>query len=175
MLRAFGEEDFPAYAALMGDEEVASRVGGVLAPEDAWRQMAAMLGHWALRGYGVWAVGSRSSGAFLGRCGFWFPHGWPEVEIGWAFARAAWGQGFATEAARAALVWGRSELRLTRITSVIAPANARSIAVAERLGWRTSARTRFAAHLSRSTRARCSRRLRDPSRTRPPSGAYCAP
>lgn len=119
---------------MMADAETARFVGGVQSREDAWRHMALGLGHWTLRGYGWWAVTDRETGAFVGRCGLWFPEGWPEPELGWTFARATWGNGYATEAARAAIDWGRSELGLRRITSLIVPDNARSIALAERLG-----------------------------------------
>jgi RimJ/RimL family protein N-acetyltransferase len=134
LLRAFGEDDLDAYAAMLADEEVVRFVGGLQSREDAWRNMALLLGHWTLRGYGWWAVCDRSTGALLGRCGLWFPEGWPELEVGWAFARSAWGNGYATEAATAAIAWGAAELGLRRIASVIDPANTRSRAVAERLG-----------------------------------------
>ena len=134
LLRAFRDDDLDAYAAMLADEEVTRFVGGVQSREDAWRNMALLLGHWTLRGYGWWAVCDRSTGALLGRCGLWFPEGWPELEVGWAFARSAWGHGYATEAARASIAWGASEVGLRRIASVIDPANTRSRAVAERLG-----------------------------------------
>jgi hypothetical protein len=114
LLRAFGEDDLDAYAAMLADEEVVRFVGGLQSREDAWRNMALLLGHWTLRGYGWWAVCDRSTGALLGRCGLWFPEGWPELEVGWAFARSAWGNGYATEAAAAAIAWGAAELGLRR-------------------------------------------------------------
>ena len=74
------------------------------------------------------------TGEFVGWAGPWYAEGGPELEVGRTFARAAWGDGYATEAGRAAIEWGRSSLGLTRIASVINPANERSIAVARRLG-----------------------------------------
>jgi RimJ/RimL family protein N-acetyltransferase len=133
-LRAFEESDLDAWAAIGADEETARYVGGLRSREESWLRMATYLGHWELRGYGQWAVVLRDSGRFVGRAGLWFPEGWPELEVGWTLARDVWGNGFATEAGRAAVEWGRSSLGLKRIASVISVGNSRSIAVAERLG-----------------------------------------
>ncbi len=133
-LRGFLESDLDPWAAVVGDEETARYVGGVQTRADAWFRIATYIGHWQLRGYGLWAVEEVDSGAFVGRAGLWYPEGWPELEVGWTFSRAVWGRGYATEAGRAAVEWGRSSLGLTRIASVISRENARSIAVAERLG-----------------------------------------
>ncbi len=133
-LRPFRNEDLDTWAAIVGDPETARYIGGVQTRIDAWLRMAAYHGHWVLRGFGQWAVVLRESDRFLGRAGLWNPEGWPELEVGWTIDRSQWGNGYATEAGRAAIEWGRSELGLTRIASVIHPDNARSIAVAERLG-----------------------------------------
>jgi RimJ/RimL family protein N-acetyltransferase len=133
-LRAFQQDDLDAWAAIVGDEETARFVGGVRDRAEAWLRLAIYLGHWELRGYGLWAVEERDSGRFVGRAGLWFPEEWPELEVGWTLSRDVWGRGYATEAGRAAVEWGRSELGLTRIASVISVGNTRSIAVAERLG-----------------------------------------
>jgi RimJ/RimL family protein N-acetyltransferase len=101
----------------------------------AWRAMAVFLGQWALLGYGMWAIERRSDGRLIGRAGFLNPEGWPGNELGWLLARDAWGQGFAFEAASAALAFGRRELGLNgELISLIRPDNTRSIRLAERLG-----------------------------------------
>ena len=133
-LRAFEDDDLDAWAAIVGDEETARYIGGVRDRSEAWLRMATYHGHWVLRGYGQWAVVAEGSGRCVGRCGLWFPEGWPELEVGWTLSREVWGRGYATEAGRAAIEWGRSSLGLTRIASCIVPGNDRSIAVAERLG-----------------------------------------
>ena len=145
VLRPFAGEDLDDFAAILADPEVAKYVGGVADRMAAWLRIAGYLGHWQLRGYGQWAVVERESGRFLGRCGLWFPEGWPELEVGWTLARRAWGNGYATEAGRAAVEWGRAELGLRRIASVINPENRRSIAVAERLGMTFDRTTTLAA------------------------------
>jgi RimJ/RimL family protein N-acetyltransferase len=133
VLREWRASDIDEYAAMAADPEVMAHVGGVLDRAGAWRQMALHAGHWALRGYGNWAVAAR--GRMIGRAGLWQPEGWPGLEVGWALAREAWGQGYATEAGRAAMDWAWTELGVPGLISVISPENARSIRVAERLGF----------------------------------------
>lgn len=145
LLRGFRERDFEAYAAMMADPDVARFLGDgrALSRADAWRQMAMFAGHWALRGYGIWAVEERATGAFVGRIGCWEPEGWPGFEVAYTLARPAWGKGYASEGARAALRYGREVLKRERILSVIRPANVRSINVAEKLGARLEGEVEF--------------------------------
>ena len=94
------------------------------------------LGHWQIRGYGLWAAEEKQSGALIGRIGLYRPEGWPGLEVGWLVARERWGEGFATEGARAALDYAFTVLGEPRAISAIAPENAASIRVAEKLGLR---------------------------------------
>lgn len=134
LLREWQTSDFEAHAAMTADPEVMRYLGGVLDRAQSWRQMALHAGHWALRGYGNWAVERTTDGALLGRAGLWNPEGWPGLEVGWKLARHAWGQGYATEAARAAMDWAWTVLDAERLISLIDPDNTPSVRVAERLG-----------------------------------------
>jgi RimJ/RimL family protein N-acetyltransferase len=139
IMRPFTQSDFDVYAAIHADPEVTrfmTATGAPLPRWEAWRSMAMFVGHWQLRGYGVWALEEKTTGRFLGRAGLHFPEGWPGIEVGWMLDRAAWGKGFATEAGRAAIGWAFDVLGLDHIISVIHPENGRSIGVAERLGMR---------------------------------------
>jgi RimJ/RimL family protein N-acetyltransferase len=109
---------------------------GTLSWEDAWDEMAALAGHWHLRGYGMWAVEERETGSFVGRVGLHYPEGWPDHEVAWALARPFWGKGYAAEAARAALAEAFGRLGWPRVISLIHSANTRSVRLAERLGER---------------------------------------
>ncbi len=133
ILRAPGEADFEAEAEFYASD--ASRfVGGPKRPDETWRSLAGMIGHWVMRGYGFWGVDDKESGTYLGHVGLWNPHGWPEPEIGWALMSHATGRGYATEAARAARAHAYDVLGWPTAISLIDPDNAASQAVARRLG-----------------------------------------
>lgn len=136
LLRGFREEDLDAYAEMCGDSDVMRYIGAgkPLSRWESWRNMAMMLGHWQLRGYGMWAVEERSSGEMIGRIGCWKPEGWIGFEIGWTLRRAYWKRGFATEAARAAMDYAFEKLQRSHVISLIRPENAASIRVAQKLG-----------------------------------------
>jgi RimJ/RimL family protein N-acetyltransferase len=136
--RMFEQSDMDDYASMCGDDEVMRYLGDgfPLSRVEAWRNMALVLGHWSLRGFGLWAVEERSTGRLAGRVGCWQPEGWPGLEVGWTLCREFWGRGYATEAGRTALEYAFSRLRQSRVISLIHPANGRSIAVALRLGMR---------------------------------------
>ena len=141
-LRQFSAGDAPAYAAMCADAEVMRYIGSgtVQTPAEAWRSMAMFLGHWQLRGYGMWALQQRDTGALIGRVGFLHAPDWPDFELGWLLAREHWGHGYAREAAAAALRHAFDVLRRERVISLIRPQNQRSIAVAEALGHRFAER-----------------------------------
>jgi RimJ/RimL family protein N-acetyltransferase len=136
LMRAFRDEDQEQWAAIRADDEVMRSLGrdGGVAPDEAWREMAMLAGHWALKGFGHWALEERSSGALIGNAGLFFPPDWPALELGWTVARPRWGEGFAGEAARAAAGWAQAELGANHLISLIASANTRSLRVAEKLG-----------------------------------------
>ena len=145
VLRMLCEDDFEQYAAMMADPEVTRHLsdGRPLTRAEAWRQMAFVVGHWQLRGYGMWAVEEASTGRLAGRVGCHYPEGWPDFEVGWTLAREFWGRGYATEAARRALEYAFTELGREHVISLIRPDNLPSIKVAERLGERLESSVEF--------------------------------
>lgn len=136
VLRGSEPRDAEPDLAMMADPAVTRHLGGglPLARAEAWRQLAMLAGHWALRGFGLWAAEGRATGAFLGRIGCYEPEGWPALEVGYALARPAWGRGYAREGAAAALAYARNVLGRAEVVSIISPANAASIRVARALG-----------------------------------------
>ena len=90
------------------------------------------------RGFGLWALELRDSGRFVGFTGLWpMPADAPGeggIEVGWRLARRAWGSGYATEAAGAAVDLAFGPLALSELWSMTAAANERSQAVMRRLG-----------------------------------------
>ena len=133
-LRAFRLDDLDDYAAMRADPEVARYIGGPLSRREAWDRLAVMIGQWALRGYGVFAIEERASRRVIGHVGILHPYDWPEPEIAYTIGPAAWGEGYATEAARAVRAWAFDSYAFPRLVSFIVPSNARSIRVAEKLG-----------------------------------------
>lgn len=139
ILRGWREADLDAFAAMMAEPEVARFLTGDQRPQDratAWRGLALFVGHWALRGYGLFAVEEKATGAFVGRVGAWQPECWVGFELGWGLARPHWGKGYALEAARAAGNWVFANFPLQRLVSLIHTENAKSQNLAKRLGMR---------------------------------------
>lgn len=137
-LTAFGDRHFEAYASMLADP-VSTRFVGDGEPLDrmnAWRSMAMLLGHWALRGYGMWAVELKDSGEFIGRVGLHNPEGWPDLELGWMLMPGQCHHGYATEAAHAALEFAFARVKALRVVSLIRVENSASERVARRLGGR---------------------------------------
>jgi len=136
LLRGLRPSDLDAYAAMYADPDVMRYLedGRPLDRAAAWRMMAVHLGHWQLRGYGQWALVERATELVVGRAGLWEPEGWPGLEVGWLLARPSWGQGFATEAGRAAMDYAFGVLGAEKVLSLIRPENQQSKRVAERLG-----------------------------------------
>ncbi len=133
ILRAPSEADFEAEAEFFASD-ASKFVGGPLRPDETWRSIAMLLGHWELRGYGFWGVEEKDTGTYVGHVGLWFPHGWPEPEIGWTLMNNATGKGYATEAALAARTHAYDILGWDTAISLIDPDNHASKAVAKRLG-----------------------------------------
>jgi RimJ/RimL family protein N-acetyltransferase len=134
-LRPFRPDDFEAHAAICADPEVMRYIrAGALPRVDAWWQMARYMGHWQIRGYGLWAVVERSTSRLIGHLGFLNPEGGHGFELGWALARHAWGKGYALEGTRAAVHHAFTALNRDHIACLIRPENTRSIRLAERLG-----------------------------------------
>ncbi|OED48107.1 GNAT family N-acetyltransferase [Endozoicomonas sp. (ex Bugula neritina AB1)] len=140
ILRAFRESDLTAYAAMCADPDVMKYIGygRILSRSESWHSMATHLGHWHLRGYGLWAVEEKSTGLFVGRVGLFNPEGWPGQEIGWTLAKPYWGKGYGTEAAKAAIQWGFAHTSTKQLISLIVPESTASIKVSERLGQKFS-------------------------------------
>ncbi len=137
IMRGFQEADLDSWSEICADPEViryASLAGKPLTRAQAWNWLTAMLGHWHLRGYGMWALKDKATGALIGRVGLQYPEGYPGVEIAWMLARNYWGKGLASEAALHALRWGFRNLDQETFISLIFPENTRSIRLAERLG-----------------------------------------
>lgn len=133
VLRGYRETDFNAFAAFAASDR-SCFVGGPQSRFESWRSFMAAIGHWVLRGYGMWIVEHRETGAVVGRVGVIFNDGWHEPELAWHIYDGFEGRNLAYQAsigarAHAARHWGMDGLM-----SYIDPANTRSVRLAERLG-----------------------------------------
>ena len=139
LLRVFHPEDLDAFAQIEADPEVMRFYPSGPRPREwAERGVRSFIRTQEERGFSLWAVVRKADGRLLGYCGL-VPQkigGIDEVEVGYKLARDVWGQGLATEAARACLAWGFSHLSVPRLISIIDPGNAASIRVAEKNGMR---------------------------------------
>ena len=141
-LRMWRKDDFEEYARICADPEVMRYIGGhPYSRLEAWRNMAYMVGHWHLLGYGHWAVEEKASGHLIGRMGFLNPEGWPGFEVGWTLARESWGKGYASEGARRMLNYAFTEMDRDHVISLIHPENRGSIRVAEKMGEQVEGQT----------------------------------
>jgi RimJ/RimL family protein N-acetyltransferase len=144
LLRQPRVEDAADLAAAYSDPEVMRFIGdgGTATVAEVEAGIRQWLERWESWGMSLCSLERREDGRVLGRAGFllWDPETWQvpgdETELGWLLAREHWGHGYATEAAFALRDWALDERGLTRLISLINPANLRSIRVAERLGER---------------------------------------
>ena len=126
--------DLERWAEMMQDPESAQFIGGVLPKPLVWRSIAQVVGAWELTGVSMFSVVEKSTGSWVGRVGPWRPLGWPGDEVGWALHRDAWGKGYALEAAVACIDFAFDAFGWEEVVHCIDPRNARSQAVAKRLG-----------------------------------------
>ena len=120
---------------LFDDEEVMRYIPHSFAKSaDSIRIIEFMTAMNEREGFGFWPVIAKGDGALVGECGLARIDDTPQIEIGWMFKRKYWGNGYATESARAVLDYAFEHLRAPRVYALIDRMNARSIAVANRLG-----------------------------------------
>ncbi len=151
LLRLPEDGDVSWLAEAIADPEVLRFIGlgETRSSVDAAAQVESMQRCWQEDGFGRFVVLRKADRAPLGRVGLlaWDPLVWrngtraeigadAELELGWTLARAAWGKGYATEAAAAVRDWARREVRPRRLISLIHPGNERSMRVATKIGER---------------------------------------
>jgi RimJ/RimL family protein N-acetyltransferase len=138
LLRGWRDGDREPFAALNADAEVMEHFPAPLTRSESDALVEMNVAHFSRHPFGLWAVEVVDSGTFIGFTGLaeWAfeAHFMPAVEVGWRLARPAWGHGYATEAARAALAFGFEVCDLDEIVSFTSVPNTRSRAVMARLG-----------------------------------------
>jgi RimJ/RimL family protein N-acetyltransferase len=128
--------EFGAFAANAADPVACANSGApVMDAREAWRRFHAAAGHWLLQGMGWWSVEEKELGA-IGHVGVFRRELGPDIEMGWSIYRQHWNNGYAWEAARAALEYAVSALGADRVVAYIAQENAASVRVATKIGMR---------------------------------------
>jgi len=141
LLRHIRPSDVDYFVETHADEAVMRHVGGPLSREDAWRRAMTGAGFWGVLGIGLWAIERTADGRTIGHVGFFDfqrdiePSIAGEPEMGWIFRADAQGQGYASEAASAALRWFDSTIGPLSVPAIIDLENAPSMRLAERLGF----------------------------------------
>ena len=136
-LRRFTAADLEPLEEVFGDPEVMRFVGPdrlPLSAGDLALSQANVEGHWRDHGFGPLAAVERASSRVVGEVGLQLVEGGPDVELTVTLARAVWDRGYATEAARAVLLWAFAGVRLQRLIAVADPANVGSLRVLEKIG-----------------------------------------
>lgn len=134
LFKGWDEDCFPEFASYFSDPEMSRYVGGLKTQEEAWRLLAAYIGHWHLKGYGYWAVYEKHTQKLVGAVGLWKSIGWPELELGYWLLKEMQGQGYAIEAAERCLTYAFQTMKVPTVVSYIDPENLPSRKLAERLG-----------------------------------------
>ena len=149
VMRPPARADFEDCAALWAHTDVV-RYLGLAKPstrEEAWARLNRYVGHWAMQGYGFWAVRERDGGRYVGEIGVadfkrdLDPSLSGALEMGWILSPSAWGKGYATEAVRAGVAWCSPRFPDERLMCLIDPDNGASLRVAARCGFKEYART----------------------------------
>ncbi len=132
-LRAPMARDLPTLTAFY-ETTRSHAVGGPRNAEESFMSLTSRIGHWAIKGFGLWHIDDRANGDFLGWVGILDAPSWDEPELAWTVFAHGEGKGMAFEAATAARAYAAQHMKMDQLISYIRPENTRSIALAERLG-----------------------------------------
>jgi RimJ/RimL family protein N-acetyltransferase len=148
ILRPHAIADFEAVRRLWADPKVVRFISGAPSTtEESWARLLRYIGHWTVFDVGYFVITCKVDGRYLGECGFMefrremTPSLEGSAEVGWVLDPEAWGKGVATEAMTAVIDWYRKKPDAQPLACIIAPDNAASIKVAEKLGFTLDAET----------------------------------
>ena len=124
-LRGFRAEDLPAHRVAVDDDDAVTWAHVRLPLAESLRRWADRLDEWEREGFGMWIVEVMATGEVVGHAGIQRLEGTDDVELGYYLGRAAWGQGYATEVARACLAYGFEKCGLSRIVATVCDPSSR--------------------------------------------------
>ncbi len=150
VLRGHRAEDLADCTKMWADPQVTRHIGGrPFIEEEVWGRVLRYIGHWTALGFGFWTMREKATGRFVGELGFadfkrdLHPPLGDSPEVGWALCPWAHGQGLATEAVQAILLWGDGHFGGRRTVCLIDPGNAPSLRVAAKCGYQELRRTTY--------------------------------
>lgn len=141
ILRQNRPSDLEDRIAITGDPEFMRYIGGAHDRQENWARLMRHIGHWAVFGFGLFAIEEKGSGKYLGNVGLaHFERGLgadfdPYPEAAWMIAQWAEGKGYASEAMTAVLGWHERKFGAGQQVCIIDPDNAASLRLAARLGF----------------------------------------
>jgi [ribosomal protein S5]-alanine N-acetyltransferase len=137
-LRNWEDSDILPFAEMNRDLEVMKYFPNTFSEDETRAMVKRIQAHFERNGFGLFAVENKTNGEFFGFTGFSIPtfesFFTPCVEIGWRYKKEVWGKGYATEAARACLIYGFETLRFQKIVSFTSPLNVNSEKLMKRIG-----------------------------------------
>lgn len=142
------ENCFDLYERFYTDAEASKMYGGPIGKEQAWARLKADLGSWYLFGFGVWIIQLKSDNRFVGNCGFLKGKDWP-IELTWWVLPEFRGKGIATEASKAAILHGYTQLKWQSVETYMNDENIAARSLVEKLGGLKTKRIIFPDGLSR--------------------------
>jgi RimJ/RimL family protein N-acetyltransferase len=170
-LRGHRAEDLDESLGLWSDPQVTRYIGArPLGREEVWSRLLRYVGHWTIAGYGFWQIRERATDRFVGEAGLAdFKRDLAisfdgAAEAGWVLAPWSHGKGYATEAMTAVLAWGAAAAHVgPRTVCMINPANAASLRVAAKCGYREFARADYKGAEVLVLERHCERRRDQPA------------
>lgn len=142
-LRAPRARDLPSYVAFYTNAEASAFRDGPMRADQVWRKLAEDIGHWHLKGYGIWMLIRKDDGQTVGGVGLWHPEGWPRHEMAWWLLPHSRGTGLAIEASQAILSFAVNTLGWPSVETHIRDGNVAAHRLAKRLGGEVIARETF--------------------------------
>lgn len=129
-----GERHFESYRAFYSDASASRYYGGPLAADGAWLKLARDVGHWHLRGYGMWMVETKACSTSVGGCGLYLNEGWRRPELTWWILPDARRKGYAREASDAVIEYGYRQLGWESVETYMLDTNEAARALTMALG-----------------------------------------
>lgn len=136
-MRPIQAADLDALAVIWTDPEVTRFLpscGMPISREKTEKALVSFIEHWEKRGYGIWAIVKNASLEMVGYCGLRYLDELNEVEVLYGLAKAYWGKGIATQAAKASISYGFNVANLDRLIALTLPDNQASKRVIEKSG-----------------------------------------